>query len=184
MIRDFELLDRLSSFPTKAFDGEVFRVTPRSLPPLTPTMRGGRWVPVSEVSVLYTSMDREGALAEVAFHWSQLTPLPSKSVLLHGIRLTARRTLRLVESDLSALGIQFGDYRMPNYSRTQEIGFAVEYLGCDGLIVPSVRWDCENLVLFMDNHDITNELKVTITEEIDLQSWASEHGLLDEPSRD
>jgi hypothetical protein len=33
----------------------------------------------------------------------------------------------------------------------QEIGAAVEFLGCDGLIAPCARWDCENLMLFPDS---------------------------------
>ena len=40
-------------------------------------------------------------------------------------------------------------YESVNYHRTQEIGAAVAFLGCDGLMVPSARWDCENLVLFI-----------------------------------
>lgn len=40
-----------------------------------------------------------------------------------------------------------------NLGQTQQIGTAVQFLGFDGLIVPSARWECKNLVLFTNNHD-------------------------------
>ena len=178
MIHDPELLERLSAFSTASFDGEVFRTTPMSLDPLTPSTRGGRWAPTGEVSVLYTSMEREGALAEIAFHWGQLTPLPSKPAALHRLRLTTRRTLRLIETDLVGLGVDLGVYRSVNYVRTQVIGAAVAFLECDGLIIPSARWDCQNTVLFTDNHDLGERLEVAASEAVDWRAWARERQLL------
>ena len=150
------------------------------LDPLAPSTSGGRWVPPNEKSVIYTSKEREGALAEVAFHWSQLTPFPSKPVALHRIRLTAEKTLRLILTDLEALGIDQTTYWTVNYQRTQEIGAAVAFLECDGLIVPSARWQCENFVLFLDNHSVNNELEVIRTEITDLRIWARDHQFLGE----
>jgi RES domain-containing protein len=181
LIHDPELLERLSAFPTASFDGEAFRATPMSLDPLTPSTRGGRWAPTGEVSVLYTSKEREGALAEIAFHWGQLTPLPSKPAALHRLRLTTRRTLRLIQTDLVSLGVDLGAYRSVNYVRTQVIGAAVAFLERDGLIIPSARWDCENLVLFTDNHDLGDRLEVAETEAVDWRAWARERQLFDEP---
>jgi hypothetical protein len=132
--------------------------------------------------VLYTSLDREGALAEIAFHWGQLTPLPSKPAALHRLRLTSRRTLRLIEADLVSLGVDLAAYRSVNYARTQVIGAAVAFLERDGLIVPSARWDCENLVLFPDNHDLVDDrLEVAESEAVDWRAWARERRLLDQP---
>ncbi len=182
MIHDPELLERLGAFPTASYDGEVFRTTPMSLDPLTPSTRGGRWAPTGEVSVLYTSTEREGALAEIAFHWGQLTPLPSKPAALHRLRPTTRRTLRLIQTDLVSLGVDLRAYRSINYLRTQVIGAAVAFLERDGLIVPSARWNCENLVLFTDNHDLGNRLEVAETEAVDWRTWARAHQLLDQPS--
>ena len=42
-------------------------------------------------AILYTSLEREGALAEIAFHWSQLNPRPTKPVLVHRLRVVAHR---------------------------------------------------------------------------------------------
>ncbi len=136
-------------------------------------------MPASVVSVLYTSLEREGALAEIAFHWGQLTPLPSKPAALHRLRLTARRTLRLIEADLVNLGVDLGAYRSINYARTQVIGAAVAFLERDGLIIPSARWDCANLVLFTDNYGLGGRLEVAETETIDWRAWAYERQLLD-----
>ena len=65
-----------------------------------------------------------------------------------------------------------------NYARTQAIGAAVAFLECDGLITPSARWPCENLILFLDNHALSKELSVVATQEVDWRSWARQHGRL------
>ena len=67
---------------------------------------------------------------------------------------------------------------VPNYGRTQEIGAAVAFIGCDGLIVPSVRWSCDNLVLFTDNLAADVELEVLNVEAVPWQDWARSAGLL------
>ena len=53
-------------------------------------------------------------------------------------------------TELEMLGITSTDYRERNYERTQAIAEAAHFLGFDGLVVPSARWKCQNLVLFMD----------------------------------
>ena len=71
-------------------------------------------------------------------------------------------------------------YGETDYERTQEIGAAVAFLECDGLLSPSARWSCENLVLFMDNHAQDNRLETLDTEEVDWIEWARSNGLLPE----
>lgn len=134
---------------------------------------------MGEIPVLYTSLEREGALAEIVFHWSQLFPLPSKPIEIHRISLTAQRTLRLLETDLESLGVDSAEYSSLNYQRTQLIGAEVSFLGFDGLLVTSARWNCENLVLFMDNHHLENDLRLLESEEVDWKPWAIQHGFLD-----
>ena len=82
MIHDPELLDCLSTFEGKSFSGTVFRATRTSMDPLAPSTRGGRWAPPDQCSILYTSLTKDAALAEITYYWSQLDPLPSKKVLL------------------------------------------------------------------------------------------------------
>lgn len=178
MFHDPELLELLSGFPTEAFSGESFRATPIGLDPLAPSTGGGRWAPQDEMAVLYTSLAREGALAEIAFYWSQLTPLPSKPASLHRLRVTMRKTLRLIRAGLEKLGVTDADYAAVGHPRTQAIGAAAAFLGCDGLIAPSARWGCDHLMIFTDNHDLEDPLEVVATEKIDWLGWARENGFI------
>ena len=179
MIHDPALLERLGAFERERFDGEVFRATRRSLDPLAASTSGGRWAPKGLVPVLYTSLLREEALAEITYHWSQLTPRPSRPAVLHRLGVSAERRLRLLRTDLEELGVDTEQYESINYHRTQEIGAAVAFLGCDGLIVPCARWDCENLVLFTENHALTSRLEVLSSDEIDWRTWAQDAGFID-----
>jgi len=179
VIHDPALLERLSAFAPERYDGEAFRATRLSLDPLAASTSGGRWASKGLVSVLYTSLLREGALAEITFHWSQLTPRPSRPAVLHRLSVAAERRLRLLRADLDELDVDVAQYESVNYHRTQEIGAAVGFLGCDGLIVPCARWDCENLVLFTENHALDNRLEVLSSEEIDWQAWAQDAGFFD-----
>lgn len=178
MIHDRDLLDRLSGFPPLTFDDAVFRATRQGLDPLTGSYAGGRWAPRDSTSVLYTSVERDGALAEITFHLSQLDPWPSKPIKLHQLHVSARSVIRLLRADLSGLGVEWGDYGSLNYARTQQIGAAVAFLECDGLIAPSARWSCENLMLFMDNHRLKERLDLKHTETVDWIAWGRQHGRL------
>ena len=181
MIHDPQLLDRLSAFDPIKFDGEVFRATRTNLDPLTPSTSGGRWAPKNGPAVLYMSTQHEGALAEIAFHWSQFHPLPSKPAALHRIGLATRRTMRLLRADLDDLGVDWARYGEISYERSQAIGAAVAFLECDGLLAPSARWSCDTVVLFMDNHAPDNRLKVLATEKaIDWLTWARANDLAPE----
>ena len=178
MIHDPDLLDRLAALPKESFDGEVFRATRQSLDPLASSFSGGRWMRRDGAGVLYTSLVREGALAEISFHWGQLTPRPSKPVALHTLRVVAHRTLRLLRAEVPALGVPENVYAGVNIARTQEIGAAIEFLGCDGLIAPCARWNCDNLVLFPERLGMDASLEVVTSESIDWVMWAAANGLL------
>ena len=95
-------------------------------------------MPASVTSVLYTSFERNGALAKVAYHWAQMAPVPTKPALVTRLSVRANQTLKLLRTNLPDLGVPITEtlYSTPLYNRTQEIGAAVHFLGCDGLIVP------------------------------------------------
>jgi hypothetical protein len=132
----------------------------------------------NETATLYTSMEADGALAEIAFHWSRMTPTPSKPAMLHRIRLGTRKSLRLARADLIALGVDWNSYGSPGYERTQAIGAAVARLNCDGLIAPSARWNCENVVVFLTNQSGDEEIaQFVASEEIDWRIWARDKGV-------
>jgi hypothetical protein len=181
LIHDPVLIDRLSDLPVQEFAGEVFRATRKNLDPLAFSTRAGRWGRDGGMAVLYTSLEREGALAELGFHWSRLTPLPTKPAMLHRLAVTARRTLRLTETQLSDMGmdpVRFGEV---GYVRTREIGAVAAFLGHDGLIVPSARWDCDNPIPFNDNQGADSELRLVASEEVDWLAWCRDNGILDLP---
>lgn len=99
---------------------------------------------------------------------------------VHRIRVQADKTVKLIITDLRKLGVDMALYNSKTYIRTQEIGDAVAFLECDGLIVPSARWSCENLVLYTDNHKLDNDLEVVETEQIDWRAWAISNRLLED----
>ena len=64
------------------------------------------------------------------------------------------RLKRAVELDFGALEtlrVAQSDYGGQKYSRTQEISDVVNYLGYDGLIVPCARYECKNLIIYIQN---------------------------------
>ena len=164
MIHDPSLLDRLSAFGPERFEGEVFRATRVNADPVAASISGGRWAPPPDGdaghSVLYTSLERDGAIAEVASFLAELTPIPGpRQINVTRLTVSTSHTLRLVRADLAALGVELARYGERDYGRTQEIGAALVFLGFDGLIAPSARWPCDNLMIFGDNHALAETLE-------------------------
>jgi hypothetical protein len=175
VIHDQELLDRLGAYAPLSFSDTAFRATRMNLSPLTPSLTGGRWAPKDFTPVLYTSTAYDGALAEISFHLALLTPRPSKPVHVHRIHATTTTTLHLLKADLIDLGVDWDLYGSLGYERCQQIGAAVAFLECDGLIAPSARWKCDNLMIFTNNHGSEQRLQVESTTEADWIRWAKEH---------
>ena len=187
MFHDLSLLDRLSAFDPERFEGEVFRATRAGADPVAASISGGRWAPPpdGDVShfVLYTSLERDGAIAEVASFLAQLTPIPGpRSLKVTRLAVSATRTIRLVRADLGSLGVDLARYGERDYDRTQKIGAALVFLGFDGLIAPSARWSCDNLMIFSDNHALTDRLEAVDEEQVEWREWAQTHGILTEAS--
>jgi RES domain-containing protein len=149
--REPALLDALDAFERVSYAGETWRVVRDGRDPLQGSASGGRW-DTTLFDVLYTSLDPDGAVAEVHFHLSRQPVFPSKiRYRLHRIRLRTAKTLRL--RDLKAmvpLGVDPARYREILYGPTQAIGDAAYFLGFDSIIAPNARWSCYNLILFTD----------------------------------
>ena len=128
--------------------------------------------------VLYVSLSKEGALAEMSFRQSRLNPIPSKPILLHRLEVDLKRVVRITFEDLERLGISAAAYHSLSYARTQEIGDAACFLNFDGAIVPSARWRCENLVIFEENIKMSPGFTALDSEEIDWKPWAEKNGFL------
>jgi hypothetical protein len=88
------------------------------------------------------------------------------------------KTLSLIRADLDSLGVDDSRYETVNYSRTQEIGVAVAFLGCDGLIAPNARWPCDNLMIYTDNVPLDRTFSIIDGGNVDWIAWARQHGRL------
>ena len=183
MVHDQGLLDQLSGLATERFEGEVYRATRVSADPLAFSANGGRWAPPArdgvDVPILYTSWERNGALAEVVSYLTLLTPMPlSRPLKASRLGVSTAKTLRLARLSLERLGVNMARYGERDYAITQNIGAALAFLGLDGLIAPSARWPCDNLMIYQVNHKLTDRLEVIGEEQVDWGAWARANGLL------
>ncbi|MFO6429236.1 RES family NAD+ phosphorylase [Erythrobacter sp. W302b] len=177
-VHDPELVEKLAEFDPEPFNGQVWRATGYSRDPMAFSYNGGRWAPPSSITsnpVLYTSFDKEGAIHEMASWMALLTPPPSKPIKVHSLSVAARSVVALSLPNLASLGVDVQNYERRNYaamdefppSKSQEIGAALSFLGVDGLIVPSARFACNNLILF-DNQN--NQIEIDV-DDAEIVNW-------------
>lgn len=175
MIHDPQLLDTIAALPSGSLDRSVFRATGLTADPTIFAHSGGRWAPADEdeggFPILYTSLDKDGAVAEVASYLSLLSPVPRKSLKVSEIGVTTQKSLTLAYDQLGSLGINTAEYRARSYKKTQAVGAAINFLGYDGLIAPSARWNCENLMIFEANHLLESRLEVLSSEVVEPKEW-------------
>lgn len=169
---DDRLLDLVGAIEGQPFDGTMWRVVRQGRDVLDGSRGSGRWN-TADMSVLYGAAERDGALAEIHFHLSRgQSVFPSR--MRHDVfelAVKARQTLVLADmAQLKALGVEDSRYREMLYDRTQEIGAAAAFLGFDGMIVPSARWACQNIVLFLDAINL-EEVRTVSSEPVDWQAW-------------
>ena len=169
--RDPVLLDALDAFDRVPYNGETWRVVRSGWDPLQGSASGGRWDPTL-FDVLYTSLNADGAVAEIHFHLSRQPVFPSKiSYGLHRIRVTTAKTLKLPNlSAMVPLGVDPARYREILYAPTQAIADAAYFLGFDSITAPNARWSCDNLILFSDQIAPTS-LEVIESSEVDWAEW-------------
>lgn len=165
-----ELLDALERLDPEPFSGTAWRTTWATRDPLTGSTAGGRWHPENSFEALYASTEADGSLAEVYFHLSRAPVFSTAHVRLHRLRVETRRTLRLEMDRLGRLGVAVANYAAMDYARTREIGAATHFLEFDSLLVPSPRWPCLNLVLFLDRLD-ADSLAVEEVREVNWPAW-------------
>jgi RES domain-containing protein len=175
-IHDRELLDALEALSAKPFSGTAWRTSWATRDPLAGNTAGGRWHPDGSFEALYTSLEANGSLAEVYFHLSRAPVLSSAHVKLFRIQIRTQRTLSLDDTDvLSRLGIEDSGRPSPDHARSQEIGSAAHFLEFDSLLVPSTRWSCSNLVLFLDRLNPDEAFVVGPPEDVNWPAWKEEH---------
>jgi RES domain-containing protein len=171
-IHDRAILDALELIAEESVDARVWRVTRKSREPLRGSAAGGRWSPAGEFEVLYTSFERQGALAEIGYRLSLEPVWPSRlEYELHAFDVRTERSLRFADLDqLAQLGVDIARYQSFEYAATQAIAAAAHFLEFDGLIVPGARYDCFNFVLFLDFLG-GDHIEVASTEAVDWTDW-------------
>lgn len=172
-VHDSAVLDKLESIGHVLFEGNVWRVTRKEHGALKGSSANGRWSPSGEFEVLYASLEFEGAYAEIGYRLSLEPVWPSRiKHEIHLIDLQLDRALRLADlSVLSGLGVNTAKYESFDYSATQAIASAAHFLEFDGLVVPSARYDCSNLAVFMDRLGEGHRLEVRETKTVDWTNW-------------
>jgi hypothetical protein len=172
-VHDRSVLDALEKLDPEPFDSDVWRVARKGRDPLRGSAANGRWGAPGELEVLYTSEQRDGALAEVGFRLSLEPVWPSLiQHQIHILAVQAERTLRLVDMrELAGLGVDISRYETFEYGATQAIAAAAHFLEFDGMLVPSARLACLNLVLFIDRVSQTGRLQLVSSEDVDWSDW-------------
>ncbi len=151
MVYPSELLDRLSAITPAPWAGQTFRHMFGAYPPDAENIRGARWNPLG-VAAIYTSLAREGALAE-AEHQIAVQPIPPRATrTIYTIELTLASVLDLTDSELlQSLGVGQAELTADDMTACRQLGGAVHWLERDGLLLPSARSPSTNLVIFPAN---------------------------------
>lgn len=171
-VHDRAILDALEALEGVRFDNTVWRITRVGLDAVRGSAASGRWSPGGAVEVLYTSLEREGALAEIGFRLSLEPIWPSRlEHYIHQISAQTERALKIADlTTLGQLGVDTSGYNSFDYSVTQAIAAAAHFLEFDGLVVPSARHPSLNLVVFMDRN-AAGSLEVIRSERVDWAEW-------------
>lgn len=153
--RDPELLEFLENRKAQPFEGAVYRVVWVERSPVQGSSAArGRWnSPDGQFEVLNTSCVAEGAAAEFEAFWSLFEQRPDRKALNWKLRVRLKRVSEFDFEVLEQLGVRRVEYGNRTYSRTQAISDSLNYLGFDGAIVPSARYDGKNLIVYMQNLD-------------------------------
>jgi len=172
-VHERAVLDALEAIAPMAFAGDVWRITRAGFDPLRGSLANGRWSTGGACEVLYTSLERDGALGEIGFRLALEPVWPSRLAHdIHRIGAETAQTLRFADvSALAPLGVETARYESFDYGATQAIAAAAHFLEFDGLIVPSARAACANLVVFMDRITETGRLAVRASEAVDWAAW-------------
>src|SRR5882757_6821724 len=120
-VHDRVILDALDAIEPRPFEGDVWRITGKEREPLRGSGTHGRWSPNGEFEVLYTSLERDGAMAEIGNRLSLEPVWPSLiQHEIHRIDVRTERTLLIADlAKLQSLGIDTTKYQSFDYEATQ-----------------------------------------------------------------
>ncbi len=117
--------------------------------PINPNLRGARWNPPN-VLTLYASLDRDTAIAE-GDHLIAVQGLPitiERNLYYIGLELENILDLR-DDALLNSLGLSPAERVADDHTACQLVGGAAEWLGHDGILVPSARHANSNLAIYV-----------------------------------
>lgn len=128
---DPDLLELLKDCAQDSFEGIVCRVVWATRSPVQGSSAArGRWnSPDSGFEVLNTSLKSEGADAEFEAFWSLFVQRPDRSALNWKLKVRLKRVVELDYAQLEELGVEQEKYQGRDYSRTQEISNALNFMG-------------------------------------------------------
>jgi RES domain-containing protein len=177
--RSRALLDAIEAKTPVGLKAQLWRVVTDGRDPLQPGRAGGRWDDGS-FDALYTSTERDGAIAEAWFHAARGQPIPPSKPQkrIHRIEARFARVLDLSENgSLASLGVDMSQYgrlsyveRGGEYPTTQQIGEAAFFYEFEAIVAPNARWPTSNVVILTENARM-GDLSVEIGELIDLAAW-------------
>lgn len=178
--RDSALIDAIEACVPEPFGDRVWRVVRDQRNPYQCSASGGRWDD-GTFDVLYTSLERDGAIAEMHFHLGRGQPVfPSRvQYRIHELHVSLTRALKLLDLEaLGSLGMATRDFgklayqeKDTEYPRSQDIAEVAHFLEFDGMIVPCARWPCHNAVLFCDRIEFPDQDATTDHGLVDWQTW-------------
>jgi RES domain-containing protein len=117
-------------------------------PPDAENTRGARWNPPG-VAAIYTSLAREGALAEAEYQIAVQPIRPRARRIIYTLELTLASVLDLTDAEiLQNLGVGAAELAGDDMTACRQLGGAAHWLKHDRLLLPSARSSNTNLVIF------------------------------------
>lgn len=168
---DPDLLSAIDAFNAQAFTGSAWRVTWASRDPLAGNEGGGRWSPDGRFETLYTSLESNGALAEAYYHLSRAPVMSSSHMRLNQLNIVLDNVLMLTVGQLRELGVEDPFASRTDSVQSRTIGEAAFMLDFQGMIVPSARWPCNNLVLFVERIDFNKNIRLQYQTGVNWPAW-------------
>jgi RES domain-containing protein len=150
---DSQILEALEHVESARWAGHVWRHMLGDIPPETVNTRGARWNPPG-VAAIYTSTERDTALAEARYRFEVQPLQPSARRTLYEIKVELDSVLDLrTVGVLASVGISTETFASLS-DRCALVGGSAAWLGHDGILVPSARADGTNLVIYPNNSAI------------------------------
>lgn len=112
-------------------------------------------------------------MAETYYHLSRAPVMSSSHMRLNHLSVALENVLRLNSDQLIDIGIEEPFASRLNSDRSQSIGETTFMLDYQGLIVPSARWGCDNLVIFIDHKkfDFNEHIEFIGASEVNWPVW-------------